>query len=194
MKLRQIVVLALVVLAVDACRRREPPPQAPAPTTTESDADRLARARADSIAQAERLRQEGEARARAAELAGVRESLTEMIFFEYDSDQLTSAAEDRIRAKAAIMRSNPTLRIRIEGHADERGSTEYNLALGQRRAEGVKNFLTGYGLDAGRISTVSYGEEQPAVQGSNESAWARNRRAEFEMTAGQISSVPSEVR
>ena len=194
MRLRQVAVLSLAVLALGACRKKETPVAAPPPAATDDSAARAARA--DSIAAAERARREAEERerARAAEVARAREMLTEVIYFEYDSDQLTGEAEGRLRTKATILRANPTVEIRIAGHADERGSTEYNLALGQRRAEGVKNFLTGYGLEGSRIATVSYGEEQPAVQGTDESAWSRNRRAEFEMTAGQISAVPSEVR
>ena len=72
----------------------------------------------------------------------------------------------------------------MEGHADERGTSEYNIALGDERAESVIQFLTNFGLDDGRFSSVSYGEERPMAQGSNEGAWARNRRVEFVITAG----------
>ncbi len=194
MRLRHIAVLSLSIVALGACRKREAPPAAPAPAV--DDAAARAQARADSIAAAERMRLEAEERerARAAELAGARETLTDVIYFEYDSDQLTSEAEDRLRTKASILRANPSVELRIEGHADERGSTEYNLALGQRRAESVKNFIVGYGIEGGRVNTISYGEERPAVEGDDESAWSRNRRAAFDVTAGQISTVPSEVR
>lgn len=196
MRLRQVAVLSLALLAFGACRKREAPPVAPPPATDDAAARAREQARADSIAAAERMRREAEERERAAaaEVARARETLTQVIYFEYDSDQLTSEAEDRLRTKAGILRANPSVQLRIEGHADERGSTEYNLALGQRRAESVKNFIVGYGIDGGRIATISYGEEQPAVEGTTESAWSRNRRAEFEVTAGQIGTVPSEVR
>lgn len=82
----------------------------------------------------------------------------------------------------------------MDGHADERGSTEYNLALSQRRAETVRDFLTGYGIAATRISTIPYGEERPRVEGTGESVWAQNRRAEFAITGGQVTTVPPEVR
>ena len=78
----------------------------------------------------------------------------------------------------------PAVQIRIEGHADERGSTEYNIALGNARAEAVRQFFASFGLDASRFAITSYGEERPLAQGSTESAWARNRRAEFVITAG----------
>jgi peptidoglycan-associated lipoprotein len=195
MTLRQAAALVLIAVSVGACQRRPAPAATPA-TTASSDADRLARerARADSIAAAERARREAEARGQAGEIARVRETLTDMIFFEYDSEQLTADAEDRLRTKAAILRANPTLQIRVEGHADERGSTEYNLALAQRRAESVRNFLGGYGIAANRVGTISYGKERPLVEGTGESVWARNRRAEFVVTSGDISAVPSEVR
>jgi len=193
MTLRQVAVLALTVTALGACRRT-PPPETPAPVAAE-DAGARAReqARADSIAAA-RAQQESAERARVAALSRVQEELTDIIFFEYDSDQLTSEAEARLRSKAAIMRANPGVQLRVEGHADERGSTEYNLALAQRRAETVRNFLSGYGIETGRIGTLSYGKERPLVEGTGEAAWARNRRAEFVVTGGSISTIPPEAR
>ncbi len=131
---------------------------------------------------------------RVAALSRVREELTDIVYFEYDSDQLTAEAEARLRAKAAIMRANRGVQLRVEGHADERGSTEYNLALAQRRAETVRNFLAGYGIESGRIGTLSYGKERPLVEGTGESVWARNRRAEFVITGGSVTTIPPEVR
>ncbi|HET7230660.1 MAG TPA: OmpA family protein, partial [Longimicrobium sp.] len=96
--------------------------------------------------------------------------------------------------KAIVLRSNPGVRIRIEGHADQRGSTEYNLALGQRRAEAVRAYLVNLGIDGSRLATTSYGKERPLVEGDDEDAWARNRRAEFSVTGGQIVTVPPELR
>jgi peptidoglycan-associated lipoprotein len=192
MTLRQVAVLALAVTAMGACRRT-PPPETPAPVTVDDDAARRDQARADSIAAA-RAQQEAEERARLASLSRVREELTDMVFFEYDSDQLTAEAEARLRAKAAIMRANSGVQLRVEGHADERGSTEYNLALAQRRAETVRNFLTGYGIEVGRLGTLSYGKERPLVEGTGEAVWARNRRAEFVITGGSVTTIPPEVR
>lgn len=198
MKLRHVVVLAMVGLALGACRKKEPPPVAPAPAGPDTAAINAAeRARQDSIAraraaaEAEAARREAEARARAAEIARVRETLTEVVYFEYDSEQLTSEAESRLQRKIAILRANPGLNVRVEGHADERGSTEYNLALGQRRAESVRNYLSNYGIDTGRVTTLSYGEERPVAEGEDESAWRQNRRAEFVLTGGDITNVPS---
>lgn len=193
MKLRLVVALALVaVVGITGCRRAAPE-AAPPPVTPTSD-DGAARARADSIAAAELARRQAEERELRAQMARAQEILSNVVHFEYDSFQLDNAAEERLRTKAAIMRANPSLELRLEGHADERGSTEYNLALGQRRAEAVRTFLAGYGVDANRLATISYGKERPAVAGSTESAWAQNRRAEFVITAGEISAIPSELR
>ncbi len=102
------------------------------------------------------------------------------IFFEFDSSTLSAEAESILRAKAEWMRRNPSLTIVIEGHCDNRGTTEYNLALGERRAESVKRFLIDLGIAEIRIRTISFGEERPLVKGDNEEAWAKNRRAHFE--------------
>ncbi len=102
------------------------------------------------------------------------------IFFEFDSSTLSAEAESILRAKAEWMRRNPSLTIVIEGHCDNRGTTEYNLALGERRAESVKGFLIDLGIAETRIRTISYGEERPLASGDNERAWAQNRRAHFE--------------
>jgi peptidoglycan-associated lipoprotein len=194
MTFRQVTVLALVGLTLVGCKRRTPA-DGPTPTPVAGMDDQAARdrARADSIAaaEAERLRAR---QATAAEAARVREELTDLIYFEYDSDALTAESQERLRLKAAILRANPSIRLRIEGHADERGSTEYNLALGQRRAESVRTFLGGFGVGAERLPTISYGKERPLVEGTGEAVWARNRRAEFVVTAGEVVNIPSEVR
>ena len=85
-----------------------------------------------------------------------------------------------------MLRATPSLSLRIEGHADERGSDEYNLALSQRRSAAAKRFLAGLGISADRVETVGYGEEQPLDQEESEAAWARNRRDEFRVTSGPI--------
>lgn len=194
MTVRHATILLLVGLTLVGCRRRTPAEgPTPGPGVEMDDQAARDRARADSIAaaEAERLRAR---QATAAEAARVRESLTDLIYFEYDSDQLTPDTQERLRDKASILRANPSIRLRIEGHADERGSTEYNLALGQRRAESVRVFLAGYGIGEERLPTISYGKERPLVEGSGEAAWARNRRAEFVVTAGDVINIPNEVR
>ena len=114
----------------------------------------------------------------------VRGMLAAMIHFDYDKAVLTGEDVGTLDQKVAILQANPALRIRISGHCDERGSDEYNLALGNRRATAAKQYLTSHGIDAGRIETISYGEERPLAQGHDESAWSQNRRDEFEIIAG----------
>ncbi len=191
MKLRHVVVLAVAALAVAGCKKRRP---ADGPVNDPVASDSVAeRERADSVAREERIRRERD-RARADSLATVererarvREALSEMVFFEYDSFDLTQDAQDRLRAKAEILRANPGVTLRVEGHADQRGSTEYNLALGQRRAEAVRVFLEGYGIEGDRLATLSYGKERPLAEGEAEDTFARNRRAEFVVTGGEVS-------
>lgn len=113
-------------------------------------------------------------------------TLEEMVNFDYDRSELTAEAQSILRAKLPILRNSPTVRIRISGHADERGSTEYNVDLGLRRAQSVRQFLMDSGIDEGRMEIISFGEERPMVRQSNESAWAQNRRAEFAIIAGQV--------
>jgi peptidoglycan-associated lipoprotein len=103
----------------------------------------------------------------------------EPVYFEYDSYVLTSAAQGQLRTLAGGMKAGGNVKIQIEGHCDERGSNEYNLALGERRARTVKDFLVGEGVGAEALSTISYGEEKPAAQGAGEEAWLKNRRAEI---------------
>jgi len=120
-----------------------------------------------------------------------RETLTTPVYFDYDQSAITPQARRVLESKAEILRASPQVRLRLEGHADERGSNEYNLALGNRRAESVLNFFTSFGLQGNRFSTVSYGEERPAVDESNEEAWAQNRRVEFVITAGRNQINPA---
>jgi len=102
-----------------------------------------------------------------------------MVFFAYDRSDLTSEARAILDRKARVMRDQPNVTVRVEGHADERGSTEYNLALGSRRAESVRAYLTGAGINASRLQATTYGESRPLQNGTGESTWSRNRRAEF---------------
>jgi peptidoglycan-associated lipoprotein len=112
--------------------------------------------------------------------------LEERISFGYDQSDLSAAARDNLLAKAEILRSVPTLSLRIEGHADERGSDEYNLALSNRRAAAAMRFLSNHGVTANRLETVGYGEERPLDAAENESAWARNRRDDFRVSSGRL--------
>ena len=182
-------VMACAALTLGACGKK-PEPVAPAPRTVNQDSLRAARdaeaarmreqARADSIARAEadaRAATEAATRAAAAEL-------TEMVFFEYDQFEVGGAAADILRRKVDVLQANPNVQLRIVGHADERGSVEYTLALGLRRANAVREFLAGFSLDPNRFMVETMGEQMPLDTGMTEDAFARNRRAEFEITAG----------
>ena len=105
--------------------------------------------------------------------------MQENIYFDFDKSTLTPAAQDNLLQKAEWLRENPDATVTIEGHADNRGTNEYNLALGDRRAESAKAFLVDLGIDASRLTTISYGEERPVDPRNNEEAWAKNRRGQF---------------
>ena len=101
------------------------------------------------------------------------------VFFGFDEYTLTAESQGTLDRVAAWMQANPGVTVNVEGHADERGTREYNLALGERRANAAMDYVAALGVDPSRMRTVSYGEERPAVIGSNEGAWAQNRRAVF---------------
>mgnify|MGYP001570727654 CR=1 FL=1 len=103
------------------------------------------------------------------------------VYFDFDKYNLVDSAKAALDLNAAILKGNPSVMLRVEGHCDERGTVEYNLALGERRAKSCRDYLTGLGIDGNRLEVISYGKERPAVMGSNEGAWARNRRGEFKV-------------
>ena len=109
------------------------------------------------------------------------------VFFAFDSFSLDGQAQGTLDRQAALLLKS-SVSVTIEGHTDERGTREYNLALGERRATAVKDYLVAYGVNAGRIRTISYGEERPAAVGSNEAAWAKNRRAVTIVVGGTAGS------
>jgi len=101
------------------------------------------------------------------------------VYFALDSWTLDDATRATLDANARILRDNTALNVRIEGHCDERGTVEYNMSLGEKRADAVRDYLVGAGVAATRLTTISYGKERPAVEGHDEAAWSKNRRAEF---------------
>ena len=168
-----------------------PPPPPPPPADPGPSAEELERMRQDSIrrAQAEeerRLAAEREAaeRERERRAMAARRTLQEMVYFEYDDAAVSDEAQARLRAKAGILRDNPGVQIRIEGHADERGDPVYNMELSRLRAEAVLEVLAGLGIDAARFTVEYFGEDRPRVPGTDEESWAENRRVEFVITAG----------
>ncbi len=107
------------------------------------------------------------------------ESALASVYFEFDSVALSDAAQERVAANAEWLKRHVRVEVRIGGHCDERGTTEFNLSLGQRRAAVVRDHLIHLGVPGGRITTISFGEEQPADPGHTEAAWSKSRRAEF---------------
>jgi len=179
---------SLLVLAA-ACSKHKAPESAPAPqpVAVTEDRDALERARRDSI-ERENARRRAERDAEERRRAEMEAALTKTIYFQFDESMLGDQAQAMLDAKMPAMTANPGLRIRIIGHTDERGSDEYNMALGQRRAVAAKRYLTQHGIDASRIEIVSMGEEQPAARGGDEVAYAQNRRDEFQVVGAESAS------
>jgi peptidoglycan-associated lipoprotein len=195
---RRTAVFFLAILSVaglDACRRRVV--AAPTPVASndgQREADSLAalraRQRADSIAAAEAAARAAAAasdRRTAGEAAAV---LTQKVYFDFDRDVLRDDARATLDAKVPILLANPSVTLAITGHTDERGTAEYNLALGQRRAAQVKRYLVSKGIEDARLTTQSLGDSQPAVQGTDESAYQQNRRAEFQPSGARTLVQP----
>lgn len=179
---RVMMVLVSTSLVLGACKKKPAPAPVPAPSTP---AERAPDRPTPTPAPVDTMAAYNE------KVAAARLRLLETIFFEYDADELRDDARSSLDAKIAILNANPALRIRVAGHCDERGSDEYNIALGRRRAEAAKRYLTDRGVDASRIETSSFGRERPAVQGTTEDAWSKNRRDEFEIVAGGESLKPA---
>ncbi len=114
-----------------------------------------------------------------AQMAAMQMFMSEDVYFDFDSSALTNMARNVLSRKAEYLRINADASVIIEGHCDERGTSAYNIALGDRRAESAKAYLIDLGIDATQLSTISYGEERPVDMGQNEEAWAKNRRAHF---------------
>lgn len=127
------------------------------------------------------LTPEGDAVLTAEEQRAADQISNGVLYFEYDRFDLRADAQNLLRQKAPIMKQYPQLRVVIEGHCDERGTEEYNLALGERRARAAYEFLTNLGIPASQMEMVSFGKLHPAVQGGGESAWSKNRRDEFKV-------------
>jgi peptidoglycan-associated lipoprotein len=192
------------ILIAFACGSNTPPPP-PTPTVNQDSIDSVAAARAAEQARQDSLRRaadeariqaqsdEEAARAAAAAVtARVRDAMSNMVNFDYDRATIRDTDTANLEMKVRIMQTNRAVRIQIAGHCDDRGSDEYNLALGNRRAVSAMQYLVDRGIDASRISITSLGEERPLDNGMSEAAWARNRRAEFSITAGGTSlTMPS---
>ncbi len=105
------------------------------------------------------------------------------VHFDLDSSNLDSDAKNNMKSNATFLKSNKSVDVQVEGHCDERGGRQYNLALGERRAKAVRDYLVALGVEAKRLTTISYGNERPVAEGQDESSWSKNRRANFVVTA-----------
>lgn len=187
-----VLAMALIML-VPACQKKRIVSQPPATTTAEEEAKRKAEEEArrkelerQKAIEEETLKEEGLKETGLSDEMEQERKLTERavfqnedIHFEFDSILLSPQAQEILRKKGQWLRENPAVSVTIEGHCDSRGTNEYNLALGDRRAYTAKVFLLDLGIAESRLQTISFGEERPLDAGENEEAWAKNRRAHF---------------
>ncbi|MPT47172.1 MAG: peptidoglycan-associated lipoprotein Pal [Sphingobium sp.] len=162
--LTRTLVIATALVALSACSKKPKPEDLPPPPVDNSQA------------------YDPNANAPTGPVKGSQEDflasvMSDRIYFGLDQYNVDEEDQATLRSQAQWLAQNPTARITIEGHADERGTRDYNLALGERRANAAKNYLASIGVDSSRISTISYGKERPVALGSDEAAWAQNRRA-----------------
>ncbi len=163
-----------------SCAKKTVKPDASLTQEAEAEAARLAaqKAKEDEIAKQRAIKEERLTEEN-AKIAAKEQFLNKDIYFEFDKSSLLPTAQDILSDKAKWMRDNPDVSVTVEGHCDERGTIEYNLALGDRRAESARSFLIDLGVLSTRLKTISYGEECPTDPGHNQEAWAKNRRAHF---------------
>lgn len=175
-----VLVMMMSLMVFASCAKKAPESEeTPMGITTgtgegaeaESEAERQRRIAEEEIAE-DRARQAEEEKAK---------FLDTKIYFAFDDSSLSAEARETLLAQARWLKENRGRTVVVEGHCDNRGTEEYNLALGSRRAQSVKDFLVNAGVELSQIVTISYGEEKPAVRGDNEEAWAKNRRAEFRL-------------
>lgn len=164
--------IGLGALALIGCPKPPPPipKEEPPPPKMEEPAPRVETPRVDEDA----LRRQ-RIQAQIAEVF-------KPIYFAYDQSTISAEGLSTLQAIGSLMKEVPEITARIEGHADERGTNDYNMALGERRSKAVNDYLTSYGIQGSRLSTISYGEEKPAMEGHDEGSWSKNRRAEFTTT------------
>ncbi len=182
LKVGLIILMGVFLATVSACSKKKPSldamEQYPSDTEIAAAGGQQAGALSEEELQAQRLQEQEAARAKdAARMKFVNDD----IYFNFDDATLTESARQVLQQKVAWLRENSGASVTIEGHCDERGTEEYNIALGQRRAESVKMFMINAGISPSRLNTISYGEERPVDFGKNETAWVKNRRAHFKI-------------
>jgi peptidoglycan-associated lipoprotein len=171
------------LIATVGCSKKQVKPDEPvvveSPPSSPDEGTRAAEeeARRRALQEQELLEQQQRQR----EMAARAKFGAEDIYFDFDRSDLKPEARATLQEKADFLRAYPSVTVIIEGHCDERGTAEYNIALGERRAEAAKGFLMNLGISGSRMTTISYGEEKPVAMGHNEKAWAKNRRVHFEV-------------
>ena len=188
-KLWLCLVLLLVIPALlftTSCAKKtvktEPAAKEDAAKKAEAEAARQAEVERQRKLQEERLQAERmKSEASMKEAGGRAQFEQENVYFDFDRSNLKMDAQEVLKRKATFLKANPNEKAIIEGHCDERGTSEYNLALGDRRANSAKKFLENLGIAGSRIKTISYGEERPLDSGNNEAAWAKNRNCQFRL-------------
>jgi len=166
-----MIVLMISVMTIGCKKAPEPEPLPPTPLPTFTP---IAEPTAEPTKSPEEIRLE--------KINEAKEQLGDNVYFDYDRAMLSDESKAILAQKADYLMKNPDIRITIEGHCDERGSNEYNLALGERRAYAVKRYLISLGFYEENVRIISYGEEKPMDSGHNESAWSKNRRSVTELT------------
>jgi peptidoglycan-associated lipoprotein len=173
----RLAALAAAAAALAACSTPKPPPPAPVAATPAPQPPPPERPRAPPVAQAPTGPVPGS-------IQDFVVNVGDRVYFDYDKYDIRADAQPVLSAQAAWLVRYPSVKVRIEGNADERGTREYNLALGGRRANSVKDFLVSHGVTADRIETISYGKEMPIDSGENEEAYAKNRNGHTAITSG----------
>lgn len=186
---RTVVAVAMIALMmVSACGKKKPPvarPVAPAPSSTSAGGSKVP-GPPEPIREPVAVPSEpiGSDRLSSTDIDTLnKNSPFQPVFFAYDQDDIDTAGQQALNNNAELMKKYPTWIVTIEGHADERGTAEYNLALGERRALAARNYLVSLGIPADRLRTVSYGKEFPFEPGHDETSWSKNRRAHFVVTS-----------
>ncbi len=183
-RIKVLFIMCLVIpglLFTISCTK-EKPPVSDTGTSSSSADETAAAAKAKADADAARAKADADAAAAAASAAAqaaLDEFINANVLFAFESDVLDDSAKAILLNKSAYLRANPGLNVTVQGHCDDRGTLEFNQALGDRRAKSAKNYLLDLGIDASRLNTISYGEENPIDPGQNDAAWAKNRRAQF---------------
>ena len=177
--MRTTTILLITALALGACSGKpQVKPQAPASSSVPSQAGALSNGAGGAAAGSEAGNGNGE------DVAGPKEGLlaTRVIYFDFDSSEIHADGAAVVAAHAKYLVAHPNLHVRLEGNTDDRGSREYNIGLGERRAQAVRRALLLQGVAESQLATVSFGAEHPAVDGHDESAWSKNRRVEINYT------------